>query len=74
VESICRWGRTGRILAVAAAIAVVLACLVMPAGARQAPSGPEAAPSAPQFIGPNIIVALMCLAALGIPCKRYRRT
>jgi hypothetical protein len=70
-----RWTRLRRAILAGAAAATVLACLVAPAGARLAPTPtPKREVAQPQFVVPNLAAAFMCLAALAVPCKRFRRT
>ena len=66
--------RLRRTLALAGATAVVLAGLVLPVQARQPYRGKEPEAATAQYVLPNIIAALMSVAILAIPCKRFRRT
>jgi hypothetical protein len=76
VESARLWTRLRRTVVAAAAAAILASCLVAPAGARLAPGRPEKSREAdqPQYVLPDIIAALVCVSALAVPCKRFRRT
>jgi hypothetical protein len=76
VESARLWTRLRRTIVAAAAAAILALCLAAPAGARLAPGRPEKSREAeqPQYVIPDIIAALVCVSALAVPCKRFRRT
>ena len=61
-----------RAMALAAAGAATVLAGVSVVGAATAAMPRE--PEFPSYAIPNIAAIVMCLAALAIPCKRFRRT
>lgn len=63
-----RWiGRLRPVLATAALVLVLGGVL----WAARPPAKKELAP--PSYVIPNIVAVVMCMAALAVPCKRFRR-
>lgn len=68
------WTRVATKAVAAAAVLALLAVTAMPA-TRSARPKPEAKrATVPSYTIPNTVAAGMCLAVLGIACKRSRRS